>query len=161
MSRHGAHRFIALVIVMGALLFQARPATAATSQDFSSASSSIASAFSAVKAAQHDGGNVSKLVSALNIALGLYMQAQAENSANPTKASTDLQNATLMAQQVSASAPSIGQAGASARQTQELVSIASAVGVLIVAALVYFYGEGIYRRIWLRVYSNHVVRKVG
>ena len=89
------------------------------------------------------------------------MRAQAENAADPPKASSDLQNATLIAQQVAQEAPAVGQAGTAARQSQEYLSLGSAAAIIVVAALIYVYGDRVYRRIWLRLYSGYTVTKSG
>ncbi len=136
-------------------------ANAASPSDFTSASNSIGAAYLAVSHAQQQGGNVSALVDSLNMALGLYTRAQAENSSSPSKATSDLQNATVIAQQVALAAPTVGQAGAAARQTQEYASVGAAAVIIAIAALLYVYGEKIYHRIWLRLYSGYVVKRVG
>ena len=136
-------------------------AQAAPSSDFTSASSSIGTAFLAVSRAQQDGGNVTGLVASLNLALGFYARAQGENGSSPAQASVDLQNATAIAQQVALAAPAVGRAGAAARQVQVETSVAAAVAIVAIAVGLYFFGERIYHRLWLRVYSGYVVKKVG
>jgi hypothetical protein len=144
-----------------ALALAPAPAFPASPADFSFASGSIGAAYVAVSHAQQDGGNVSGLVANLNVALGLYMRAQAENPANPSRASSDLQNATQIAQHVALEAPAVGGSGLAARRTQEYLSVGSAAAVLAVAAALYIYGERIYHMVWLRLHSGHVVKKVG
>lgn len=130
----------------------------ATATNFSSANSAINAAFSATLSAQQKGGNVSDLVAMLNIAIGLVQKAQAENGTNPFQATADLTNATQLAQQVSASAPAIEQAGSSARQIQYSESIGVAVVIVALAALAYIYGSRIYHLIWFYLYKNYSVR---
>ena len=148
-------------LVASALLPAGGPASSASPSDFTAASGSIGAAYLAVSQAQQSGGNVTGLVASLNVALGLYTRAQAENRSDPARASSDLQNATLIAQTIEQDAPVIGQAGAAARQTQEYVSAAAAAAIVAVAGLLYFFGERIYHRLWLRLYSGYTVKKVG
>jgi hypothetical protein len=153
-----------LAVVALAVLFMASTATQASAAGpgtFASASSAIASAYLAVNQAHSDGGNVTALVASLNVALGLYATAQAENATRPSLAATDLQNATVIAQTVASEAPAIGTQGLAARQAQEELSLGSAAAIVVIAALVYVFGDRIYRRAWLRVYSGFVVKKVG
>jgi hypothetical protein len=152
---------LAVFILALALAQMPTLSVAASPSSFSAASTSISTAFVAVSQAQQDGGNVTGLVASLNTALGLYAKAQGENGNNPALALTDLQNATAMAQQVTLAAPAIGQAGLSARQAQEYLSVGSAAGIVAIAALLYVYGERIYHRLWLRLYSGYTVKTVG
>lgn len=119
------------------------------------------SAFLAVQTAGKDGGDITSLVAQLNGALALVQRASSENSTDPAQASSDLQSALSIAQQVQSAAAAVAQQGTTARQLQEEVSVASAAVIVGVAVALYFYGDRIYRRVWLRVYGSHVVRKVG
>ena len=139
----------------------AAPAAAASRSDFVSASGSIGAAYAAVSRAQQEGGNVSGLVASLNLALGLYTEAQSVNQSSPALATADLQNATGIADGVALAAPSVGQEGRAARQAQEELSVGSAAAIVAVAAILYVYGERIYHRLWLRLYSGYLVKKVG
>jgi hypothetical protein len=132
--------------------------SAATASDFSSANSAIKSAFSAISNAQQQGGNVSALVTKINVAIELVQKAQTENSTNPAQATADLQNATLLAQQVSSSAPKIGNAGLMAREIQYSESVGAALVIVILAVVVYIYGARIYHLIWFYLYKNHGVK---
>lgn len=131
---------------------------AASSSDFSSANSSINSAFSSIYTAQKDGGNVTLLIAKLNAAVALVEKAQVENASNPSQATSDLQNATQIANQVSSQAPQIASAGRSATQFNEAVSISSAAAIIIIAALIYFYGARIYHKTWFYLYKKYLVR---
>ena len=133
-------------------------AQAATSAEFSSATNSIGSAFVAVHSAGQDGGNVSGLVTELNVALNLTQKAQAENATNPTQAATDLQNATTMAEGVSAASSSVAQAGSAARRVTMEISIGAASAIVVAAVLIYALGDRIFRKMWVYVYRNFVVR---
>jgi len=135
--------------------------TAASPASFNAVSSAVQSAFVAVQAAGKDGGNTTSLVTKLNGALALVQKASGENKSNPAQASVDLQSALSIAQGVQASAPAIAQQGLSARQFQLFLSLSSAFVIVCVAAAIYLFGDKIYRRLWLRIYGNHVVRKVG
>lgn len=154
-------RLAALLLVAIAFASTADHVSAASPATFSSASGAISTAFVAVHQAGNDGGNVTGLVASLNAALQLYSQAEAENATQPAKASSDLTNATQIANGVSAEAPAIGQQGAAARQTQLELSIGSATVIVVLAALIYVFGDRIYRRAWLRLYSGYTVKKVG
>ncbi|HKW04682.1 MAG TPA: hypothetical protein VJN71_05225 [Nitrososphaerales archaeon] len=131
---------------------------AASGSDFSSANNSINSAFSSIFAAQKDGGNVTSLIAKLNTAVALLSKAQSENATNPPQATSDLQNATQIAQQVTSEAPPVASAGRSAVQFNEAVSISSAAGIIIIAALIYIYGGRIYHRTWFYLYKKYLVR---
>ena len=151
-----------LSFVVVALLVQASPAAlAAGSSSFNGTSSALKSAFVAVQAAGSDGGNITSLVSQLNSALALVQKASLENSTNPSQASADLQSALDIAQGVQALAAGVAQQGTSSRQLQFEISIVSAVVIVGIAVAIYIYGDRIFRRLWLRVYGGHVVRKIG
>ena len=104
---------------------------------------------------------MTKLIASFNVALALYAKAQGVNSTQPGAATSDLQNATQIADAISADAPLVGQQGAAARQTQLELSVGSAAAVVALAALIYVYGDRIYRRAWLRLYSGYLVKKIG
>jgi hypothetical protein len=154
---------VALLAVIVALFLVAESpgVSAANQSSFSGASSAVQSAFVAVQVAGNDGGNVTSLLSQLNAALALVQKASAENSSDPAQASADLQSALTIAQQVQSSAPKVAQQGVSARHLQIEISVISAVAIIDIAVALYFYGDRIYRRLWLRIYGSHVVRKVG
>ena len=151
-----------LSLVVVSLLVLASPlALAAGSASIGKTTEAVQTAFVAVQAAGNDGGNISSLVAQLNSALALVQKASAENSTNPAQASSDLQSALNIAQGVQASAAGVAQQGTSSRQLQFEISIVSAVVIVGIAAAIYIYGDRIFRRLWLRVYGGHVVRKVG
>lgn len=133
-------------------------ASAASASDFSNANNTINTAFSSIYAAQRDGGNVTLLIAKLNTALALVGKAQVENASNPSQATSDLQNATQIANQVSFEAPQIASAGRSTVEFNEAVSISSAAAIIIIAALIYFYGGRIYHRTWFYLYKKYLVR---
>jgi len=135
--------------------------SAASQTSFNSASSAVQNAFVAVQTAGRDGGNVTSLVAQLNGALALVQRATTENSSNPVRASADLQSAIGIAQGVQSSAATVAQQGLSARQLQLELSVASAVVIVGIAIALYFYGDRIYRRLWLRMYGSYVVKKAG
>ena len=154
---------VALLAILAILLLTAGPpeSSAAGQASFGGASSAVQSAFLAVQTAGKDGGDITSLVAQLNGALALVQRASSENSTDPAQASSDLQSALSIAQQVQSAAAPAAQQGTTARQLQEEVSVASAAVIVGVAVALYFYGDRIYRRVWLRVYGSHVVRKVG
>ena len=151
---------IAMIVLLASVLSPFHT-NAASPAGFVNANSAINSAFSATYNAQQNGGNVTTLVETLNSAIALVQKAQSENSTNPSQATADLQSAIQLAQQVSSEAPSIGQAGAAARQLVVEESVAGIIAIGILGALVYLYGGRIYRIIWFILYSNHVVRRSG
>ena len=151
-----------LSIVAISLLVMVSPAaSAAGNASFNGASSAVQSAFVAVQTAGKDGGNITSLVAQLNGALALIQKASVENSTNPAQASADLQSALSIAQGAQSSAPGVAQQGISSRQFQFEISIVSAVVIIGIAVALYIYGDRLYRRLWLRIYGGHVVRKVG
>jgi len=154
---------VVLIVVITALLLTAEPqvTSAASQATFGGTSLAVQSAFIAVQTAGKDGGNITSLVAELNGALALVQKASAENSSNPSQASVDLQSALVIAQQVQSAAATVGRQGISTRQVQFDFSVASAVVIMGVAVALYVYGDRIYRRLWLRVYGDHVVREVG
>jgi len=151
---------LAIIFVM--LLTAGEPVVFAASQaSFNGTSSAVQNAFVATQTAGKDGGNITSLLAQLNGALALVQKASAENSTNPAQASTDLQSALTIAQQVQSSAAKVAQQGTSARRFQLFISLFSALVIICFAAGIYIFGDMIYRRLWLRMYRNYAVRKVG
>ncbi len=133
---------------------------AAQSSEFASTNQQIQSAFVAINVAETAGANVSSLVSELNASLQLVQKAQLENSSSPGLASADLQNASQIASNVQSQAVVLKQDAIQVRNTQT-IEIGIEVGVIIVATiLILIYGDRIYRRLWLFVYRNFVLRKI-
>jgi hypothetical protein len=133
-------------------------AAAVTQAQVSSANSGIQSAFASAQGAEKSGGNVSSLVAKLNEAIQLVQKAEAENGTSPAQADADLRNATALAQGVTAESQSVAQAGSAARQTAEVTSLGAASAVVVLAALAYAFGGRLYRRAWLRLHRDYVVR---
>jgi hypothetical protein len=132
-------------------------ASAASTSDFSSANSTINSAYTATLTAEQKGGNVSQLVTQLNIAISLFQKATQENSTNPSGAISDLQNATRLAQGVIGDASVVSAAGSASVQSRDALSISSAVAIGIIAVLIYIFGGRIYRRLWYLLYKDYLV----
>jgi len=149
---------LALIAMIWLISLSSGFARAATNEEFNTATNAVGLAFVAVHNAGQNGGNVSELVTELNTALNLLQKAQAENATNPTQAATDLQNATSMAEGVSAASASVAQAGNAARRVTMATSIGGASAIVIAAVLIYIFGDRIFRRLWLFVYRNFVVR---
>jgi len=149
---------IVLLILIGCYSNAALTSSAASQSDFLTASNAITSAFVATHNAEEKGGNISSLVTRLNSAVGLVQKAQSENSSNPVQASADLQNATLLAEQVSSDSIGIAQSGASSKSTQVDESIGASAAIIAVAILIYIFGGRIYRRAWLYLYKDYIVR---
>ena len=154
-------RMLTLVIVGGYLVVGSCASSAATQADFDSANNAISAAFISVHDTGQGGGNISRLISRLNVATGLLDKSLSENSTDSSAASADLQNATLIAQQVSSAAPAFKLEGASVQQNRLVVSIGSAGFVLVTAGLAYLFGERLRNRLWYRLHSKHVVKKNG
>ena len=152
---------ILAIIAVTFLMAGASGISAASQASFSGATSALQNAFVAVQTAGRDGGNVTSLVVQLNGALAMVQRATTENSTNPAQASTDLQSAIGIAQGVASSSATVAQQGLSARQLQLELSVASAVAIVGVAIALYFYGDRIYHRVWLRMYREQVVKKIG
>lgn len=153
---------LALVVVGAVLLLPgATAARAATPSQVSGAEAQIQSAFVATHSAEMEGGNVTSLVALLDQAVEMVQTAEQDNSTNPAVSAADLANATQIAMGVSAQAGPVGQAGASARQAELYVSLGSAAAIVGVAGAAHALGDRLVRRVWLRLYSKHLVRKVG
>jgi hypothetical protein len=153
--------FTVVVLIFASQYFIAAQTSSAASQsDFSTVSNAITSAYVATHNAELKGGNVSSLITKLNAAVDLVQKAQAENSSDASQASADLQNATQLAEQVSSDSAGIGQSGASARSTQTDESIGASAAIIAVAILIYIFGGRIYRRAWLYLYKDYIVRPV-
>lgn len=150
--------FTLLALVAVSLCLRAGGAAALAPTQVSSADSEIQSAFSSVYAAEKSGGNVTSLDAQLNEAIQLVQEAEAVNATDPSQAGSDIQNATSIAQSVVAESASVARSGSSARQTTEVTSLGAAGAIVLVAAMTYIFGGRIYRKAWLRIYRDYVVR---
>jgi hypothetical protein len=150
--------FLLLALVALSLFSRTSSASAVTQAQISSANSEVQSAFALALGAEASGGNVSSLDAKLNTAIQLVQKAETENATNPSQAAADLQNATALAQSVIAESPSVSQKGSAARQTTEITSVSVASAIVLVAALTYIFGGRIYRKAWLRLHRDYVVR---
>ena len=130
----------------------------ATGAQLATATNSVNSAFSSVHYAEQNGGDVSSLVEKLNTAILLIQKAVAENATNPNAATADLSNATDLAQMVSQDSSSVSASGVAAHQLRLYEMIGTIGGAVSIAALAYLRGDRVYRRLWLYVYRNHVVK---
>jgi len=131
----------------------------ATGGQLETANNSVNTAFSSVYRAEQSGGDVSALVENLNTAVSLIQKAIAENATDPNAATADLSNATTIAQMVSLNSTSASTNGSMARQLRLYGSLGTITATLGIAALAYLKGDRVYRRLWLYVYRNHVVKK--
>ncbi len=131
----------------------------ASGGQLAAANNLVSSAFSSVYYAEQNGGDVSALVEKLNSAIFLIQKAEAENATDPSAAAADLSNATTIAQTVSMNTTSVSASGSVARQFRVFESLGTVVATLSIAALAYLKGDRVYRRLWLYVYRNHVVKK--
>lgn len=151
-----------LILVLVTLILLGAPGSfAAGNASFNSASSAVTQAFVGVQSAGKEGGNVTSLIVELNGALALIQKASTENSTNPSQAVVDLNSAVAIAEGAQASASTIAIQGTSAKQVRLYVSVLSAVVIVSIAGAIYVFGDKIYRGLWLRIYGDHVVRKVG
>jgi hypothetical protein len=132
---------------------------ASTGQPFTDSNNAVNNGFSSIYYAEQNGGDVSALVAKLNTAISLIQTAKAENTTNPSAATNDLSNATNIAQNVSLTASSVSSSGLAARNLHLYESTGTAATTIAVAALTYLKGDLVYRRLWLYVYRNHVVKK--
>jgi len=123
------------------------------------ANNSVNTAFSSIYRAEQNGGDISALVEKLNTAIFLIEKTEAENATDPNAAIADLSNATTTAQMVSLNSTSVSTNGSSARQIRLYESLGAVAATLGMAALTYLQGDRVYRRLWLYVYRNHVVKK--
>ena len=117
------------------------------------------SAFPSVYYAQQNGGDVSALVEKLNLAIFLIQRSDAENATNPNAATVDFSNATSLVIEVSLASASVSNSGSSARQLRLYESVGAIAATLGLATLTYVIGDRVYRRLWLFVYKNHLVKK--
>lgn len=155
-------RIVVLLAAVLAVALTVSPASYAVNQtSVGSGYTAVNAAFTATQSAARQGGNVTALISKLNSALALIQKAAAENATNPAQASADLANATLIALGVATAAGPVGRQGAASRQLQLYLSVGSAMVVIAAAALIYVFGDRIYRRAWLRLYGNQVVKQIG
>ncbi len=60
---------------------------------------------------------------------------------------------------VSLNSSSVSTSGSIARQLRLYESLGTVAAALGLAALAYLKGDRVYRRLWLYVYRNHVVKK--
>jgi predicted PurR-regulated permease PerM len=149
---------IATVLIL--LLFSTIAASQkASPEPFSVANDSVNNAFSSIYNAEQNGGNVSSLVERLNVAILLIQRANAENATDPSAAAADVSNATSIAQMVALTSTSVSRSGSTAREVQLYESLVTIVVTVVVATLAYFKGDRVYRRLWLYVYKNHLVKK--
>jgi len=151
--------FIAFTLIV--ILISTAPISSheATGEQFGTANNAVNSAFSAVYRAEQNGGDVSALVEKLNDAVSLIQKAVAENATDPNAATADVSNATTIAQTVSLNSTFVSASGSMARQLRLAQSLGTVITTLAIAALAYLRGDRVYRRLWLYVYRNHVVKK--
>ena len=149
-----------LVISVILVVTSASPGShASTGQPFTDSNNAVNNAFSSIYYAEQNGGDVSALIAKLNTAISLIQTAKAENATNPSAATNDLSNSTNIAQNVSLTASSVSSSGLAARHLRQYESIGTASATIALAALTYLKGDLVYRRLWLYVYRNHVVKK--
>jgi hypothetical protein len=151
--------FLILVSIILSMYSRPLAAGAVTQNDVSQANNAIQTAFVSIQRAENIGGNISSLVMQLNNAIQLVSKSEAENNSNPIQAAADLQSAIRDAQAVSSESNSAAQSGAAVKQMTTVRSIASAFLVIAGATLIGLFGDQIYRRIWFRLYEDHLVKR--
>jgi hypothetical protein len=154
------NKILVFAVVVTLLCF-APASLAASTVSVQQGYAAVQVAYASVLDAQRQGGNVTSLVAQLNGAISLLQKASSENSTNPTQANADVQTAVQIARGVETAAGPVGAQGANSRQLQFIISMTSAVAIVAVASALYVFGDRIYRRLWLRMYGNHVVKKAG
>ena len=159
MSLSALWRCIVTITLIVLVMSTAPISSHEASGQFETANNSVNSAFSSVYYAEQNGGDVSVLVEKLNGAVALIEKAVAENATDPSAASADLSNATAIAEMVSMNSTSVSASGSMTRQLRLYESLGAVVATLGMAGLAYIRGDRVYRRLWLYVYRNHVVKK--
>lgn len=158
-------RTLAALTILAALVFASSfafphyNASAASSTDFTNANAAISSAYASVYAAQTaNHADVSNLAGQLNAATQLVNKAYQENSTDPTQATTDLQNAVTIAQQVSREVAGVSATGIKLHDLESTESLGVAITIVAVAGLIYAASDAVYRNWWVRTHGDYLVR---
>jgi ABC-type uncharacterized transport system fused permease/ATPase subunit len=150
------------ILASSALTLGANPGLSSYSgssqNDFSSAQSALAHAYSQISLIDQNGGNTTSLVSQLNIAVNLFQRAMEDESSDPVTASSELQNATEIANKVSNESVPILQIALAQEHERFALAITEAGVIITASVLLYLFGERIYNRLWLNQRKNFVVR---
>ena len=101
-------------------------------------------AYEAISVAESAVGNVSSMVSDLNLAIELLEKADA--TSNPSL----VDDALLLIDQILEVAPQVVEAGAAARQTRNFTVAASLMILMLAAFMVYRYLPAVFWRLWIR-----------
>ena len=108
--------------------------------------------------AEKEGADVGEAVAKLDDALQLIIQA--ESVSNPVEKSKLLSRAEALINEVETSIPELIGAGRSAAQLRVVVNVASIISLIVVVALVYFYGPRGLWGLWLRCRGDWRVKRV-
>ena len=127
-------------------------------QEGSLAQSLIQQAFREVNQAEGAGGNVTSLVSSLNVAVALSSEADRLHSSNPGRAAQLSSQANAIATQVIAEALTAREAATASRQVATEVYVVELLALAGAGAFVYRYGPRILWRLWYELHSDWRVR---
>jgi hypothetical protein len=124
--------------------------------NFSSTQNAIVNAYMQIHRIEVNGGNASALVPKLNTAIELYENAM--QSSNATQANLYLQNATLIANNISDQASIAGDKVTVMRQQRQEVALGESFVAIAIAVIVYAVGGKLWRRYWLYRYRDYLVK---
>jgi hypothetical protein len=130
---------------------------AANATDFSYAGSEIENAYVAIYQAENNHGNISQLINQLNNATQLLNKARAENSSNPSQATSDLIHANAIAEQVKNESALVSYQGLTLYKREIYESIGVSAVVVAAAILIHHWGGVVGRRLWLIIFRNYTV----
>ena len=118
----------------------------------------IQQAFREVNQAEGAGGNVTSLVSSLNVAVALSSEADRLQNSNPGRAAQLSSQAEAIATQVIAEALTAREAATASRQVATEVYVVELLALAGMGAFVYRYGPRILWRLWYELHSDWSVR---
>ncbi len=140
------------------LLLITVPAIAMTygqSASTNSAQDATYSAYKAILKASNAGADTNQLIQQLNQAINLTAQAQQLNSTNPQRAQSLVDQAQIIAQNVTQQAIAAQQ---SASNVLPIIAVASAVSLILAGILVYAFGPKLLWRIWFNLRKNYRIK---
>jgi len=135
------------------------PASTVSAQSSSSVKAQISQAYSSVLSAEREGGNVSSLVAALNIAISLTQQADSINSTNPSEAQAFYAQASSLASEVLHDSPSVAAAGRASVGATQLALVVETVALVGLAIVIYRFAPRLFWTLWLRAHRTWRVKK--
>jgi hypothetical protein len=126
-------------------------------QTIDSAQTAVHNAYKALLDASDAGGDVTELTAQLNHALDLIAQANNFVLSDPAESQMLASQAQDIANNVTANAPKVKQAGIAQNQTSTIILAGTIIAVIIAGVLVYIFGQKIMWKIWLKLRSNYRV----